>query len=246
MDFAINLSICPYLVNCGVCYQPVYIWSTVAFVNWELTSCNLRISDGLPYLRFWPCYSLVRGIVQLLCWRWVNVVMILEPCAVNNLLLFTVLSYDMTVDSKWMLSPEVGSVLPRGGGGWGVCGRVQWWTSKLQNGSMSRIKSLMERKQECGPGLVTSMILGFITDWKTNTGVCYTPVHIWSTVKFFESICPYFPHQIPMTSSVSFDMLRYQSVSHWNYDVLVDFANSIVDIYHSIYIEWCDGRESRY
>ncbi len=30
--------------------------------------------------------------------------------------------------------------------------------------SMSRIRSLMEREQGCGPGLATGMILGFITD----------------------------------------------------------------------------------
>ncbi len=45
----------------------------------------------------------------------------LEPCAIKNLL-FTVLSYDVTVDSKWAWSPGVGSVLPPGGGGWGLYG----------------------------------------------------------------------------------------------------------------------------
>ncbi len=31
-------------------------------------------------------------------------------------------------------------------------------------GQLSRIKSLMERERGCGPGLVTGMILEFITD----------------------------------------------------------------------------------
>ncbi len=79
--------------------------------------------------------------------------MTLELCAINNLL-FTVLSYDVTVDSKWLWSPGVGSELPPGGGGWGLCGWVQRWTSKLQSESMSKIKSLMERKRGCRPGLV--------------------------------------------------------------------------------------------
>ncbi len=47
----------------------------------------------------------------------------MEPCAINNLL-FTVLSYDVIVDSKWVWSPGVGSVLPPGGGGWGLCGCI--------------------------------------------------------------------------------------------------------------------------
>ncbi len=62
--------------------------------------------------------------------EWVNVVMTLEPCAVNVSLLLTVLSYDVTVDSKWTWSPRMVQVLPPGGGGCGLCGWVQWWTSK--------------------------------------------------------------------------------------------------------------------
>ncbi len=68
-------------------------------------------------------------------------------------LLFTVLSYDVTVDSwQWRHNclgvvhyyhlVEVGRSSVGGSRG---------WTSKLQSGSMSVINSLMERKWRCGP-----------------------------------------------------------------------------------------------
>ncbi len=71
-----------------------------------------------------------QGLVLLLWWQWVNVVMILKPGDVNVLLLLTVVSYDVTVDSKWVWSSWLVQALTPGGGWCGLCGWVQWWTSK--------------------------------------------------------------------------------------------------------------------
>ncbi len=84
-----------------------------------------------------------------------------DPYVVNNLLLFTVLSYDVIVDSEGMIAlgvvhychlVEVGSSSVGGSRhlvevGRSSVGGSRGWTSKLQSGSMSIINSLMERKR---------------------------------------------------------------------------------------------------
>ncbi len=121
-------------------------------INLILTSTACVYETGLPNLRFQPCYSLVRGLVQLYRWRHVNVIMTKEPYVVNNLLLFTVLSYDVTVDS-WQSRHDCLGAVPYchlEEVGRSSVGGSKGWTSTLQSGSMSIINSLMERKRGCG------------------------------------------------------------------------------------------------
>ncbi len=96
-------------------YKLYSVFQTIKFSinNWEVQLVHTG-QNFPPNLRFRPHYSLVRGLVQLYHWWRINVVMTKEPYVVNNLLLFTVLSYDVTVDNGGMIA-------------WGWFTTATWW-----------------------------------------------------------------------------------------------------------------------
>ncbi len=83
-------------------------------------------------------------------------VMTKEPYVVNNLLMFTVLSYYVTVDSEGVIA-------------WGWFTTATWWRwvealwvdIQVTEWVKSIINSLMERKWGCAPELIIDMIQRF-------------------------------------------------------------------------------------
>ncbi len=161
----VNMSWCHHFVlyfhSCGLSMKAEILpCSSLGNSKQALTSFLCNILHLIWYWQVQLAYTIqdfltwgfghVRGLVQLYRWRHVNVVMTKEPYVVNNLLLFTVLSYDVTVDSwQWRHGclgvvhcchlVEVGRSSVGGSRG---------WTSKLQSGSMSIINSLIEKKRK--------------------------------------------------------------------------------------------------
>ncbi len=102
---------------------PLYSYIMIQVIPEEfIENWKVQLTDTKPNFPTWgfqPRYSLIRGLVKLYRWWWVNVGMTMEPCAINNLVLFTVLSYDVTVDSvvHYCHLVEVGGISVGGSSG---------------------------------------------------------------------------------------------------------------------------------